>query len=979
MNENEVFKKNIERWSLYYPEEAQKVQNLECNRIISAETNGVQNIYQLMDGMQIFFHKPSDPIEEAREWFSNLDLSNYTYLYVYGVGLGYYYDVLKDWLKGQNHTLIFLEDDREVIHRLFETDRGTQILHDPKVRLVHVEKTNLEILQQVVQTYWRGPLKLSSLMFYEKAFPEFIKMLNSNLAFWLNFYRATNSEYEHFGSHFYMNFFDNLFRLPTSYRGSELFGKFKNIPAIISGAGPSLDKNLSVLENLANKAIIFAGGTSLNAVNSNGFIPHFGVGLDPHYEQVSRLIMNTAYEIPFLFRGRINHKALDIVQGPTVYVTGAGGFSTADWVENELGIPGTYVDEGFNVVNFSLSLALAMGCNPIIFVGLDLAYSGNNSYQSGVISHPIHDRKVAFRTKTGFDELLVQKDIYGNPVQTLWKWVSESLWLGQLVDRYPGTMFVNATEGGIGIPRVPNVPLAEVANDLLQYDSDLKTRIFGEIQNATMPESVTEESIEKLIHEMIESLKRCNQLCQALFSANISLYTSYGEGREGENTAKKSNDDLHDKLKSEIGYKYLLEKFHTYFIDSSIQQEERIRFDENLTSLQKKMLSAQIKVALYDFLTRAAIESSKFAEYALKNIYKQLVLDSSKQGKKFIEEGLDYSLEKNMLKIVDPDLHLAYEESFENDLVTVKETYSSGHKKLEQTFLAGVLHGPCRFYAENGQLLAETWFINGAREGKSQLYYLSGALYAIEQYKEGKLQGKQIYYYPQGNLKSEFFYENGLLNGTVNLYYPNGHKKRVIYFIHGKRNGLEEMWTPEGHLIVAATYKNNLPLGVARTWHKNGKIGQEITYDEHSKVVSIKQWDEEGVLLNLKVDYFDALSKQTSHLTGSLENVCNHLESLAPDISSESEYLKNQFDELKSKIEGLHVLSDKLLDETGLKNEEVKEPIWKSPSIQRELQRQLEQIVKKMTNEISTIQQLTKDIETSKNPPKSEDRKENER
>lgn len=973
MIDNELFKKNIERWSLYYPEAAHKVLNLDCKRVISAETHEMPNIYQLIDGMQIFFHKPDDPLKEAQEWFSHLDLNHYTYLYVYGVGLGYYYDVLKEWLKGQNHTLIFLEDDLEVIHRLFETERGSQILHDPNVRLVPIEKNNLEVLQSVVQIYWRGPLKVSALEFYEKAYPEVMGNLNSNLAFWLNFYRASNAEYENFGGHFYMNFFDNLFRLPTSYLADELFGKFKNIPAIICGAGPSLDKNLAVLQQLTNRAIIFAGGTALNAVNSNGFIPHFGIGLDPHYEQVSRLIMNTAYEIPFLFRGRVNHKALDIVQGPTIYVTGAGGFATANWAEQELGIAGHYVDEGFNVVNFSLSLALAMGCNPIIFAGLDLAYSGNQSYQSGVMNHPIHDRKVSFRTKTGSDELLVQKDIYGNPVHTLWKWVSESLWLGQLVERNSGTMFVNATEGGIGIPNVPNVSLAEVSKDLLQYGSDLKTRIFGEIQNATMPKNVTEERIESLIHQMIDSLKRCQKLCETLFSAHIEIYTGYGEGKDQE-TDKNIIQELLKELNNEIGYKNLLEKFSTYFMESSLQREEKIKLDENLTTQQRKMHLVQIQIALYDFLMRAALQSIKFAEYALNSDYKQHVSAVEKQRKPFSSEGVTYSLESGKYKIIDPELHLFHEENFpENALVTVKETYSNGNQKFEQHFLNNALHGSCRFFAENGQLMAESWFIKGIKTGKSLLYYFSGALYAIEQYAEGKLHGKQIYYYPDGSLKTELFYEKGLLNGTVNLFYSNGHPKRVIHFIHGKRQGLEQMWSPSGQLIVAATYKDDAPLGVARTWHKNGKLGQEIVYDEHSKMVSIKQWDEEGVLLNLKEDYFDALSKQTNQLTGTLENVCHQLEVLAPEVSSDNEYLKDQFAELKTKIEGLHALSDKLLDETGLKNEQVKEPIWKSPSLQRELQRQMEQIVKKMSNEISTMQQLTKEMKHPSQPDENKD------
>ncbi len=44
---------------------------------------------------------------------------------------------------------------------------------------------------------------------------------------------------------FLSNFYLNLFYLPDSQKGDALFGKFQRIPAIICGAGPSLQKRIS--------------------------------------------------------------------------------------------------------------------------------------------------------------------------------------------------------------------------------------------------------------------------------------------------------------------------------------------------------------------------------------------------------------------------------------------------------------------------------------------------------------------------------------------------------------------------------------------------------------------------------------------------------------------------------------------------------------------------------------------------------------
>ena len=49
---------------------------------------------------------------------------------------------------------------------------------------------------------------------------------------------------------FLSNFYLNLYYLPDSKKGNDLYGKFQGIPAIICGAGPSLQKNIHLLKEL---------------------------------------------------------------------------------------------------------------------------------------------------------------------------------------------------------------------------------------------------------------------------------------------------------------------------------------------------------------------------------------------------------------------------------------------------------------------------------------------------------------------------------------------------------------------------------------------------------------------------------------------------------------------------------------------------------------------------------------------------------
>ncbi|WP_238578479.1 hypothetical protein [Neochlamydia sp. TUME1] len=95
-----------------------------------------QNLKFQHRGETHFFHCQQGALDEAKEWFKMTRLAEVPLIYVYGVGLGYYYQAAQDWLQEDpSRRLVFLEDNLAVIHRLFETHLGFQLVHDPQVQL----------------------------------------------------------------------------------------------------------------------------------------------------------------------------------------------------------------------------------------------------------------------------------------------------------------------------------------------------------------------------------------------------------------------------------------------------------------------------------------------------------------------------------------------------------------------------------------------------------------------------------------------------------------------------------------------------------------------------------------------------------------------------------------------------------------------------------------------------------------------------
>ncbi len=979
----EQFNKNIARWSLIYPDEAKSVQKIDCavlHSIISSSK--FPNLQLIANGQTILFHSETDPVKEADEWFKGLDLKNIEVLLVYGIGLGYFYDAAKDWLHADSkRVLVFIEQDLRVIRRLFETERGTAILHDRQVWIVPVEEQALT-LETLISNFVLKNYLFTALPLYQKLYAKELEQLKSRYAYYLNIREGITLEYSLHGRGFFSNFFRNMFALPQAYMADKLFDQFSGVPAIICGAGPSLVKNISVLKTLSDRAVIFAGGTAMNAINAQGFLPHVGVGIDPNPAQFTRLIMNQAFETPFFYRNRFLHEALEIIQGDHLFVSGTSGYNIAEWYESQLGITGRNISEGYNVLNFSLSLASAMGCNPIILVGVDLAYTDNLSYAPGIINHPLHERKIYFRTKSSQEELISQLDIHGEPTLTLWKWVSESSWFMQFARKYPDIKVINATEGGIGCAGIPNMTLQDAAQHYLTKQQDISGKVAASIQNAQLPSTVKENRIRELTEEILESLKQSLEFCQSIENEIGDIEKSIHEGKSiPASFISKKGIEILTQLTEEPAYEYLLKTFSDSYNEKSAHDLQRLNFDESLLSEQEYNLKrVYLNLSRYKFIRKTAKVLIKLIGNTLNETAdrsKALLFKMKEPSKKTppSHPSLNgtYAFKDNLLILQDPELDLNFHETFTPDKQkgTYKEFYPNGPLKYEGYYLNEKLHGPSAYYADTGTLLSQQWFIHGLREGKGTTYYLNGALHSIERYKQGKAEGKQEYYYSDGTFKSLLEYSKGLLNGDVKLYYPSGLLKRELHFVDGKRHGKEHVWNEMGTLIIEAEFDMDKPKGIARMWRPNGNIAKEVVHEEGSEMCTIREWAETGLLIvrqeNYADDFFDNISKQVGKLNQFLELMLSQVQNAAPLIEAATSKKRNKEDiaavyrdikEIGKGLEHLRDIQKRMAFESGLDPANKAEQIWKTPSNQREIEKEVESMSRDMSHGMSNIQNL---------------------
>ena len=240
------------------------------------------------------------------------------------------------------------------------------------------------------------------------------------------------------------NILCNLPYLNGSYRASSFVNRFKGIPAVICGAGPSLHRHIPLLKNAKEKGVLFAGGSAVKALHDQGIRPHAMAYLDPQppnhlYSQES------LKDLPLFFPLRVAHQVLRTAQGPKVWAADGLSYPVETWLTQQLGIEEMSVEGGWNVITFCISLCALMGCNPIVLVGVDLSLPDGQSYAQG-IDHTYNNEEL-IETKQG----ITKKDF-----------LLAADWIAQFAEAHPEISLINVAKEAWKIPGVKTKPLEKI-------------------------------------------------------------------------------------------------------------------------------------------------------------------------------------------------------------------------------------------------------------------------------------------------------------------------------------------------------------------------------------------------------------------------------------------------------------------------------------------------------------------------------------
>ncbi|NNL68324.1 MAG: DUF115 domain-containing protein [Myxococcales bacterium] len=278
---------------------------------------------------------------------------------------------------------------------------------------------------------------------------------------------------------------ENLPHLIENPNALSMKGTFEGLPAVVCAAGPSLDKQLPLLREYQDRVLVVAIGQVVGSLRRAGITPHIvhlvesqdvrhhladedGTGA----EDLNLFLLPSAH--PGLFELPVRSRFHVPILANTVGV----------WLSRLAGDP-RGMHSGGTVAQTAVFLASALGANPVLLIGQDLAYTGNRAYARDSVYDGVgfEDRGDGRYELTRIDRKMRHfrevKQSGGRSRRRDLVWVPA--WGGGKVPTSPayasfresyrdiagslarsGGQLVNCTEGGALIPNVDHVPFAEM-------------------------------------------------------------------------------------------------------------------------------------------------------------------------------------------------------------------------------------------------------------------------------------------------------------------------------------------------------------------------------------------------------------------------------------------------------------------------------------------------------------------------------------
>ena len=478
----DIFRNNLEALkaryeSVYnYMAQLQKDDQLQCENVyIDESANGEKIVAVRRDKERpVYLNSRYNDDEFTNHWLEQFEDNKFKTTYIiFGTSNFRHVDKLLK-LTGDSNPILIYEPDQDILIKVMSEIDITHILLSERIILC-IRDINNEYLDAFLNhavSYQNQHLaKYCCMPNYNELYPkewkavlekikysmlETVAILNTFLLYSEEIIANTLAAVNDFVNQYSVNQLQNAFG-----------DKYKDVPAIIVAAGPSLDKNIKDLKQAENKAFIVAVDTALKSLLNHDIVPDIILTVDSHKPPV--LFMHTKFKnIPLVVCSWSNKELLPLYTGKRFYFDTQQSYLSGLFYEYT-GQAMVHLDNGGSVANLAFSLAQLLQFEKLILIGQDLAYPNN-------VAHAQAAYGTADALSQGRQYFEVE-DIEGNMVLTEANMDLYRRWFEEQIEMYPNLQVTDATEGGAKIKGTKIMTLKEAIRQNCNREVDIKALI----------------------------------------------------------------------------------------------------------------------------------------------------------------------------------------------------------------------------------------------------------------------------------------------------------------------------------------------------------------------------------------------------------------------------------------------------------------------------------------------------------------------
>ena len=510
-----IFGRNLNALAKRWPDIARRVQACPDSGAYSL-TPSPANLPNVLIQQSGQLYYAANPIQDAQQQIESLQLRNTRLAVFLGLGLGYevlVYGIHFAAVQHTNHILI-VEKDIELFRTALQATDLTQLFENSGVELL--VGMDSELMYPALRSYFDGQSRFvflkamnpvyhpSSLLLYKDYYLQVLRALRE----------AGTHQMLHFGNDpqdsliGVENMLENLPEIIKNPGVDRLYGKFAGKPAVIVSTGPSLNKSKHLLQDIQDKALILCPDTSLKVLLDIGVRPHMVMSLERTASNAKLLQGFSRQQVADVYLAAcpvVMKEAYEGYPGPRIVVY--RDFDHFKW----LGVDKGTLPIQKSGSNMAFKVAEALGCDPIILVGQDLAFGEDGKTHAAGTARGDGGEKLDVFQERGTLEV---PGNYAEKVLTSKVWHTFLKVFEMDIANYRGTC-INSTAGGAFIPGTSVVPFeTAIAQHLQQPFSPLEL-IRQELQGFETKEMAKDlQRISALIAETIPDIEFIIQCCR---------------------------------------------------------------------------------------------------------------------------------------------------------------------------------------------------------------------------------------------------------------------------------------------------------------------------------------------------------------------------------------------------------------------------------------------------------------------------------